>query len=113
MCSQSIFISSPSFVGRAVEYYGGTALRGWDGFVKPVGWWSLRLDGGGARVDLELVRDSLARGFRLEHDELAGALQDLPEEPIRAAERDLDDECFIGQLLDHGVILARPARPLR
>src|SRR5690242_11803700 len=47
------------------------------------------LDGRGARVYRELVRHRLARGFRLEDDEVAGALQDLAEQPVDRAIGDL------------------------
>src|SRR5215218_9291198 len=60
----------------------------------------------------DLFGDRLAGVLGLEHDEVAGAAQDLPHQPGLAGVGELDDDSPIGQLLDHGPLLAQPARAL-
>ena len=48
----------------------------------------------------ELLGDRLAGALGLEHDELAGALEDLAQQPVGAGVGDLDHDGAVGELLD-------------
>ena len=60
----------------------------------------------------DLFGDRLAGVLGLEHDEVAGAAEDLAHQPGGAGVGQLDDDGAVGQLLDHGALLAQPAGAL-
>ena len=66
----------------------------------------------GGRLAADRRGDGLTRVVGLEDDEVADPLQDLADQPVARAVRDLDDNGTVVELLDHRPLLAQPAGAL-
>ena len=64
-------------------------------------------------VAADCLKNRVARVVGLEHHQVADALQDLAHEPVGRAVGELDHDGSVGELLDHGPLLAQPPGPLR